>query len=61
MPGTGIASPAWPPSSRTRATPASMSSTSKYGRIPRLPGSMLVMAAPAWSLMRVMWYSNGPG
>src|SRR5919201_186670 len=29
--------------------------------MPRLPGSMLVIAAPAWSLMRVMWYSNGPG
>src|SRR5256885_6080119 len=22
---------------------------------------MLVIAAPAWSLIRVMWYSNGPG
>src|SRR2546423_7768221 len=22
---------------------------------------MLVIAAPAWSLMRVMWYSDGPG
>jgi hypothetical protein len=22
---------------------------------------MLVTATPTWSLMRVMWYSNGPG
>src|SRR5215218_1435103 len=22
---------------------------------------MLVIARPAWSLIRVMWYSNGPG
>src|SRR5215211_4622690 len=29
--------------------------------MPRLPGSMLVTATPVWSLMRVMWYSNGPG
>src|SRR5215204_1155963 len=29
--------------------------------MPRLPGSMLVIARPAWSLIRVMWYSNGPG
>src|SRR4029450_9006943 len=29
--------------------------------MPRLPGSILVTATPTWSLMRVMWYSNGPG
>ena len=29
--------------------------------MPRLPGSMLVIVRPAWSLIRVMWYSNGPG
>src|SRR5215211_3590737 len=29
--------------------------------MPRLPGSMLVTATPTWSLIRVMWYSNGPG
>ncbi len=29
--------------------------------MPRLPGSMFVMAAPARSPIRAMWYSDGPG
>ena len=61
MLGTGIASLDSPPSSFTRAAPALMSSTAKYARVPFLPGSMLVIAAPPWSLIRVMWYSEGPG
>src|SRR5215831_7258755 len=61
MPGTGMGWFASPPSSLTRAAPALMSSTSKYGRMPFLPGSMSVTAAPVWSEMRVMWYSLGPG
>jgi 3-isopropylmalate/(R)-2-methylmalate dehydratase large subunit len=60
--GTGIGSPASPPSSRTRAAPALMSSTSKYARVPRLPGSMFVIAPPVWpEVISVMWYSDGPG
>src|SRR6266516_3227253 len=54
MSGTGRGSFASPPSSFTRAAPALMSSTAKYERIPRLPGSMLVIAAPAWSAIRAM-------
>jgi hypothetical protein len=37
MLGTGAGSFASPPSSFTRAAPALMSSTAKYGRVPRLP------------------------
>src|SRR5581483_8245323 len=59
--GTGIGSPACPPSSFTRAAPALMSSTRKYARVPFLPGSMFVTAAPCWSPICVMWYSDGPG
>jgi len=61
MPGTGIGSFASPPSSFTRAAPALMSSTAKYGRVPRFPGSMLVIAAPCSPPICVVWYSNGPG
>ena len=46
MLGTGIGSFASPPSSLTRAAPALISSTAKYGRVPCLPGSMFVIAAP---------------
>jgi len=38
-----------------------MSSTAKYGRMPRLPGSMFVIAAPCSPPICVVWYSNGPG
>jgi hypothetical protein len=58
---TGIGSPASPPSSVTRAAPALMSSTAKYGRMPRLPGSMFVIAAPCSPPICVVRYSNGPG
>src|SRR5215469_14659286 len=61
MAGTGIGSPACPPSSVTRAAPDLMSSTAKYGRVPRLPGSMLVIAKPWSPPICVVWYSNGPG
>src|SRR6266567_8343164 len=61
MPGTGIGSFASPPSSFTRAAPALMSSTAKYGRMPCLPGSMFVIAAPCSPPICVVWYSNGPG
>src|SRR5207247_7496102 len=54
MLGTGIGSPASPPSSCTRAAPALTSSTEKYARVPRLPGSMFVIAPPCWSPRRVM-------
>jgi hypothetical protein len=50
-----------PPSSFTRAAPALMPSTAKYGRVPRLPGSMFVIAAPCSPPICVVWHSNGPG
>jgi hypothetical protein len=55
-----IGSSACPPSSRTCAAPALTSATSKYVRVPRFPGSMLVIAPPELSVNRVIQYSPGP-
>src|SRR4029450_1264375 len=59
--GTGIGSPASPPSSLTRAAPVLMSSTSKYTRAPRASSSAAKIAPPWLSENRVMRYSLGPG
>src|SRR5262249_1106774 len=49
------------PTALTGAASALMSAPAKSGRMPCLPGSMFVIAAPCSPPICVVWYSNGPG
>ena len=60
MAGTGIGSPASREFRHARGTCLDVVDR-EYGRVPRLPGSMFVIAAPCSPPIWVVWYSNGPG